>query len=93
MNLIITITEADHGRQRSQFIVPSEIHFSWIKNYAINIYKLAIFNIVISYIFEKYCLMAWRRFGLATINESGIVMHDKHASNSREYRKAFPYTL
>ena len=32
--------------------------------------------------------MAWRRFGLATINESGIVMHDKYASNDREKMKA-----
>ena len=37
--------------------------------------------------------MAWRRFGLATINESGIVMHDKHASNSREIMKILPYML
>ena len=37
--------------------------------------------------------MAWRRFGLATINESGIVMHDKHASNSREAMKAVPYLV
>ena len=35
--------------------------------------------------------MAWRRFGLATINESGTVMHDKHASSIREYRKVSPY--
>ena len=35
--------------------------------------------------------MAWRRFGLATINESGIVMHDKHASNTRENMKALQY--
>ena len=37
MNLIITIIAVAHGRQRSQSIVPSEIHVSWIRNYAINI--------------------------------------------------------
>ena len=37
--------------------------------------------------------MAWRRFGLATINESGIVMHDKHMSNTREYMREFPYIV
>ena len=35
--------------------------------------------------------MAWRRFGLEIINESGTVMHDKYASNSREYMKIFQY--
>ena len=32
--------------------------------------------------------MARRRFGLATINESGIVMHDKYASSARENKKS-----
>ena len=35
--------------------------------------------------------MAWHRFGLATINESGIVMDNKYASTSREDMKASPY--
>ena len=93
MNLIIAIVATDHERQTSRSIAPPEIHVSWIKNYAINIQKFAIFNIIISYIFEKYRLMAWRRFGLATINESGIVMHNKYASTSRELMKVFPYML
>ena len=37
--------------------------------------------------------MAWRRFGLATINESGIVMHNKHASIAREIITVLPYML
>ena len=37
--------------------------------------------------------MAWRRFGLEIINESGIVMHDKYASIVREYRKAYIFKV
>ena len=53
----------------------------------LRITNLIIFNIVISYISEKYRLMAWRRFGLATINESGIAMDNKNASIIRENTK------
>ena len=31
--------------------------------------------------------MAWRRFGLEIINESGIVMHNKYPSSTRENSK------
>ena len=37
--------------------------------------------------------MAWRRFELAVINESGIVMHNKHASSAREYMKVLLYNM
>ena len=93
MNLIIAIIAADRGRQKLQSIVPSEIHVNWTKNYTINIYKLTIFNIIISYIFEKYCPMAWRRFGLEIINESGIVMHDRHVSSNCETIKVHSHMI
>lgn len=36
--------------------------------------------------------MACSRFGLEIINESDIVMHDKYASNTREFRKSPKYS-
>ena len=59
----------------------------------LRITNLVIFNIVISYISEKYRLMAWRRFGLAIINESGIVMHDRHVSSNRETIKVHSHMI